>query len=296
MEQRMCAWPTIPGETPIDVSGLKVRGIGTRAELSVHEAENVRKAVLKYLSKRPNRRSAPFDLRWFKRLHKEMFGDVWKWAGSTRHENVNMGVEWYNVDSQLENLVDDLASWEKSGLSPLECSARLHYRAVLIHPFPNGNGRWARMLANIWLLLHHHSVIDWPDPAMGNPGPIRNEYLNALKAADGGDFQPLIELHQRFTSVPARPVMSQPRDSDSPSRYGVTQPAWTSGPPPDSAPTSGPVVAQQTGAIHEEIQPASKSGPRLDSESRGASEDEEGGPDAAQGVTKSLDAGESQTE
>jgi len=70
-------------ETPIDdVSGLRIKGITTRGELSVHEAENVRKAVARYLSKRPTRRQAPFDLAWVLKLHKQMFGDVGNGPGN----------------------------------------------------------------------------------------------------------------------------------------------------------------------------------------------------------------------
>lgn len=74
----MSDWGDLPGETPIDVSGLKRKGIRTRAELNQAEAENIRKAVVKYLAAKPSRRSAPFTLSWSRRLHKQMFGDVWK--------------------------------------------------------------------------------------------------------------------------------------------------------------------------------------------------------------------------
>jgi len=74
----MSGWGLLPGETPIDVSGLKCKGIGTRSELNRAEAENIRKAVVKYLAAKPSSRSAPFNLAWTKRLHKPMFGDVWK--------------------------------------------------------------------------------------------------------------------------------------------------------------------------------------------------------------------------
>ena len=49
----MSHWGFLPGETPIDVSGLKRKGINTRAELNRAEAENIRKAVVKYLAANP---------------------------------------------------------------------------------------------------------------------------------------------------------------------------------------------------------------------------------------------------
>lgn len=56
-------WKSLPGETPIDdISGLKLRNVRTRRELAVAEAENIAKAVVKYLASRPNRRRAPFTV------------------------------------------------------------------------------------------------------------------------------------------------------------------------------------------------------------------------------------------
>jgi Fic-DOC domain mobile mystery protein B len=194
-------WETLPGETPIDVSGLRIKGIGTRAELNRAEAENVRKAVVKYLAAKPSRRSAPFTLTWVKRLHKQMFGDVWSWAGEFRRENLNLGCDWHQVPLQLQALLDDLAFWEGQGVGLLEQTARLHHRAVRVHPFSNGNGRWARMLANVWLKRHDHPVTVWPEDTIGTRSVVRDEYLAVIRAADEGDEGPLFELHRRFTSA-----------------------------------------------------------------------------------------------
>ena len=70
---------------------------------------------------------------------------------------------------------------------------RLHYRAVGIHPFPNGNGRWARMLANIWLRRHGHPITEWPEETIGSVSVIRKEeHLTAIRAYDEGDEGPLL--------------------------------------------------------------------------------------------------------
>jgi hypothetical protein len=114
----MTAWNPIPGETPIDPSGLKVKGIITRAELNEAEAANVRKAIVKYLSRKPTRRMAPFDLRWAKRLHTEMFGDVWKWAGVFRVEDTNIGASHQHIETRLYNLLHDLLAWGKPRPQP----------------------------------------------------------------------------------------------------------------------------------------------------------------------------------
>jgi len=190
----------IPGETPIDdASGLKVKGIITRRELSACEAENIRKATVKYLAARPSRRSARFDLVWVRRLHREMFGDVWKWAGTFRTAPLNIGVPAHEIEHRLQVLLDNLHSWGGFGVEPVVQAARLHHAAVFIHPFLNGNGRWSRLLANIWLRLHRHPATLWPEEAVGESSPIRDEYLDAIRAADDGDEGPLVALHRRYT-------------------------------------------------------------------------------------------------
>ena len=194
-------WAPIDGETPIDPSHLKDKAITTRGELNRAEAENVRKAIVKYLVAKPSRRSAPFDLSWFCRLHYEMFGDVWLWAGELRKTDLNIGVPWPQVSSRLMDLVSHLAFWKTTRSFPfVEQAARLHYHAVAVHPFQNGNGRWARMLASIWLVRHGQAIIRWPEETMGTAGNVREEYLAALRVADQGDYEPLIELHRRFSA------------------------------------------------------------------------------------------------
>ena len=194
------AWNAIPGETPIDISGLKISGINNRLELSVVEAENVRKAIVKYFGGSLSRRTAKFDLAWMLKLHYEMFGDVWKWAGKARTSDLNLGLPWHQVTTRIQDLCADLAYWETHWPDVLEQAVHLHHRSVQIHPFLNGNGRWARLLANIWLKLHKQPLTEWPEDAIGATSVIRDDYLAAIRAADTGDFAPLIELHRRFSS------------------------------------------------------------------------------------------------
>ena len=197
MEPKVDPWRTIPGETPIDPSHLKDRSITTRAELSRAEALNISKAHVKYLAAPPTKRLAPFDYTWLLRLHEEMYRDVWLWAGQPRQVNVNMGVPWPQVPGQVLALTQDLHLWQDSGMSLVEQTTRLHYRAVWIHPFMNGNGRWARLLANIWLGLHKAPLVLWPEESIGQESLIRKDYIKALYDADDGDFRRLLALHSR---------------------------------------------------------------------------------------------------
>src|SRR5262249_37513671 len=127
----MSLFDPIPGETPIDdISELKVKGITTRGELAIYEAENIRKALVKYMAAKPSRKIAPFDFAWSLRLHEEMFGDVWAWAGQLRKIDVNIGVHWEHVEGQLFGLFKDLPVWGQSGMELLDQAVLLHHKAV----------------------------------------------------------------------------------------------------------------------------------------------------------------------
>ena len=197
----IATWEERPGETPIDVSHLKIAWVKTRQELDLVEARNIRKAVLKYFGRRrPTKRMAPFDLTWLKRLHKEMFGDVWKWAGEIRTRDLNLGVSWRLIDEKLQNLLSDLDFWDQSGMDVMEQAVRVHHQAVQVHPFYNGNGRWSRMLANILLRLRGHSQTSWPENLLGTESTIRGAYLAAIKEADLGNYDPLLTLTRQHTA------------------------------------------------------------------------------------------------
>ncbi|MEQ9207773.1 MAG: mobile mystery protein B [Phycisphaerales bacterium] len=191
----------IEGQTPLDdISGLLDRSIQTSSQLNMAEAENIRKVILKYLASKPTKRMAKFDLAWIRKLHEEMFGDVWAWAGAWRTSQVNIPTasDPVLIEVDLQNMLDNLHSWSSFDWPLIEQAAHLHHRAVCVHPYPNGNGRWSRMLANIWLKLHGEGVVIWPEQIIGSESTIRTEYLGALRLADGGDFQAFIELHSRY--------------------------------------------------------------------------------------------------
>jgi Fic-DOC domain mobile mystery protein B len=187
-----------------DTSGLKLPSDKTYTldEIYFYEAKNILKATLKYLSGVPDPKIAPFDFEWMLQLHREMFGEVWEWAGMLRHSELSIGIKAYLVPAELKKLCDDLAFWrEHRTFDPVETAARLHHRAVWIHPFANGNGRWARMLANIYLRQEGHSPVRWRETELSKAHPIRDRYIAALKAADQGEFALLIGLLKEGTDT-----------------------------------------------------------------------------------------------
>jgi Fic-DOC domain mobile mystery protein B len=199
----MATWDPIDGETPIDPSHLKDKSIKTREQLNIAEAQNILKPIVKYLGIKPSKKLAPFDLNWFQKLHQEMFCDVWEYAGDFRQEDLNIGCKWQNIQTELYQLEGDIVYWkENETYETLELAVRIHFRAVHIHPFPNGNGRWSRLLGNIYLKQNDHPLVKWPDETIGVEQSVaRDAYLAAVKKADTGDLSYLISLHRQYLDI-----------------------------------------------------------------------------------------------
>lgn len=190
-----------PGQTPPDPDEWRwlchPAEITTREQLNEAEAANILRADYKYMQGPISTRTAPFNEPWMRRLHEEMFGDVWRWAGQYRVAQMNIGIEHWRIAESVQSLCDDLPVRRKSGMTWLEQGVLLHHRAVQIHPFRNGNGRWSRMVTNIWLRLHGRPVLVWP-ALIDASSAIRGVYLDAVRAADNFDYDPLTDLHRRF--------------------------------------------------------------------------------------------------
>src|SRR3989338_6050800 len=132
----------LPGQTPLsaeDLKGLIPRHVLTKQDLKNAEFLNISKVLPKYILKTPTERMAPFNYDWFLKLHFEMFGDVWQWAGTRREGELNIGVKPHLIPHEVHSLQVDLNRWEEEPLEPIETAARLHHRLVKIHPFRNGN-------------------------------------------------------------------------------------------------------------------------------------------------------------
>ena len=184
-------------DTPFDGDGLRLQYIKTIAALDAAEFENNSKAYLKYLSAKPSKKLASFRYDWFLRLHYEMFGEVWDWAGKPRRTHKTIGLPPEHVPMRLGELELNIEAWDRS--EPIRDAAIIHHTAVFIHPFENGNGRWARLLANIWLKQAGFDLVSWPEANLKDGvHPMRARYIACLRAADKCDFEPLIALHKEY--------------------------------------------------------------------------------------------------
>ena len=171
--------------------GLIPSYIALRGELNEAEQANILEAEDWALS----RRRDVLDERFLNDLHRRMFGRLWKWAGAYRHTGKNIGVEAYRIPETLRQLIDDCRYWiANETYPPDEIAARFHHRLVLIHPYPNGNGRHARLAADLLLAALDRPGFTWGSRSLANPGAARDRYIAALKAADNHDIGPLMDF------------------------------------------------------------------------------------------------------
>jgi len=186
------------GQTPLDEDekeGLKIKSITTQNELDEFEQLNIEKAVewTIHTNLKPEK---ILTEKFIKDLHKKMYGDVWKWAGEFRKSDKNIGIKWTQIGIELKNLLDDSKYWiENKTYPPKEIAIRFKHRIVAIHCFPNGNGRHSRMMADIIIeSIFGKEIFSWHKSNMVKADETRKNYIRALKAADNGNINPLIEF------------------------------------------------------------------------------------------------------
>ena len=166
--------------------------ITVQSELNEWESQNIQKAVTWSLSRK---RSDVLAAEFVRELHRRMFDQTWAWAGAYRRSHKNIGVPWEQVSVEVHKLLRDADVWlTQSVYSVQESAIRLHHRMVVIHPFVNGNGRHARLLADVLLYNHDLPRIKWRGSELDTPGEARANYLQALRAADQGNYALLLSL------------------------------------------------------------------------------------------------------
>lgn len=182
-----------PGATPIDLDeakGLIPAHLTLQRELNEYEEANILEGN-EWLFAR--RRGDPLDERFIHTVHRRMFNQTWRWAGQARRSDKNIGVSWVEIPARLRQMVGDVrAQIEHRAYPPTEIAARYHHRLVAIHVFPNGNGRHARLMADLLLLELSGRRFDWGRGSLVAANELRARYIAALKAADGGDIRPLL--------------------------------------------------------------------------------------------------------
>jgi Fic-DOC domain mobile mystery protein B len=143
-----------------------------------------------------SRRRDVLDEDFLCQLHRRMFQDVWKWAGAFRETEKNIGdVPFWRVRADVRHLLGDVrAQIEHQAYPPDEIAVRFHNRLTWIHPFPNGNGRFARLAADLLAVQLGQDRFTWGRGNLVSASDLRKRYIDAQYAADGQVIQPLVEF------------------------------------------------------------------------------------------------------
>jgi Fic-DOC domain mobile mystery protein B len=186
------------GQTSLDEAekqGLRIQTISTQNELNEFEHLNIENAT-EWLMSTKLKATTILTEAFIKKLHKKMYGTVWKWAGEFRKTNKNIGVEWPQVSLQVKQLLDDTKFWIANEIfSQSEIAIRFKHRLVAIHCFPNGNGRHSRIMADILMeSIFKKAAFSWKGANMVKADETRKEYIKALKNADNGNILPLLNF------------------------------------------------------------------------------------------------------
>ena len=191
------------GATPLspdDLLGLKLPHVQTRAQLNEIEAANILQGQNWVSSLKVLTLDDIFSRDFVIALHKNLFGDIWQWAGTFRLRELNSGVEPKNIPIDLHNFLEDAKCWlEFKHFSDIELSARIQHKLVQIHPFVNGNGRHARIFTDIVrVFLLNKKPLRWAKAKLEDMTTERAAYIAGLRKADGGDFSEMVDYLKKL--------------------------------------------------------------------------------------------------
>ena len=190
----------IAGQTPLDEEEKRglIPNLITREDLNAFEQENILEARQWVMQKTTLSKLDVWTEKFLLNLHKRMFGHVWKWAGTFRKTNKNIGVDRLCIITELHQLLGDAQYWLDHQTYPIsDLAVIFHHRLVKIHLFPNGNGRHARMCADVIVAKFNGEKLSWGGNSnLTKPDDLRTRYIAALRDADVGDYQPLLAFAQ----------------------------------------------------------------------------------------------------
>jgi Fic-DOC domain mobile mystery protein B len=187
------------GNTPIrpEEAEQLIPRISTMAELNEYEALNIVQAREWAFNRRTIKSTNPLEGSYVRLLHAKMFDEVWKWAGTYRKNELNIGCDPSEIVQRIPQLLANTQHWIDQKVFPIdECILRFHYDLVSkIHPFANGNGRHARMIADVVAVKYGRPEFSWgAGHNLVAQGSAREAYLAVLRTldVDANDIKPLI--------------------------------------------------------------------------------------------------------
>lgn len=179
------------GNTPIRPQEAEqlIPRISTLQELNEYEAVNILRAREWAFVGRTMKSMDPLEEPYVRELHHRMFDNVWKWAGTYRQTERNIGCDPKEIVQRIPQLLADTRYWlENKTFSTDQALLRFHHQLTKIRPFANGNGRHARLIADIAAVKYGQSEYTWgAGKDLVTKGDARTRYLAALRALDANE-------------------------------------------------------------------------------------------------------------
>jgi len=178
-------------------------GIADQAELDEAEARLLQLLYEEvFANLEPDR---PLDVALIKYWHRRWLGGLFDWAGQERQVNLQKDGFPFAAASQVPQLLKELdEKWLKTRTpccdmtrdEAVRAIAEIHVELILIHPFREGNGRIARLLADAMAYQAGMGPMDYSDW-----DTHKAEYIAAIHAGLGGDYRPMIERVSRAAAI-----------------------------------------------------------------------------------------------
>jgi cell filamentation protein, protein adenylyltransferase len=133
------------------------------------------------------------------RMHRIWLGEIYGWAGEYRAVNISKGDFHFAAAAQVPRLMQELQRGALARYTPCRPAVAsevaraigiVHAELVLIHPFREGNGRCARLLALLMGLQAGLPPLDFS--ALSGKG--MPTYIAAIHAALGRDYDPIARV------------------------------------------------------------------------------------------------------
>jgi cell filamentation protein len=137
-----------------------------------------------------------------RRMHQRWLGEIYEWAGEYRGVNIAKGAFMFAAAMQIPRLMQDFERGPLREYTP--CSfdttaaqatalAIVHTELILIHPFRDGDGRCARLLAMLMGLQAGLPALDFG----GIRGAKKREYIAAVHAGLSRDYDPMTKIFRQ---------------------------------------------------------------------------------------------------
>ena len=148
-------------------------------------------------------------------IHKIWLGPIYTWAGRYRQVNLTKGDLPFAAARQIPRLMSEfetgpLRKFTPCRFSSLDEAARalaiVHAELILIHPFREGNGRVARLLAHLMVAQAGLPLLDFSDFI----GRKRRTYFSAVRAGLDRNYKPMENMFSGLIDKALRTRRSSP--------------------------------------------------------------------------------------